>query len=237
MKRCDDAHAQEHPPMVSVIVAVRNGERYLPEALASIEAQNYRSYEVIVIDGQSTDRTPSIAADAGARVVQQPGRGVGDAYNAGIAAARAPLVAFLSHDDRWTPDKLSVQVRLLEERSELGFVVAMVRYFVQPGCVLPPGYHRELLVRDHVGRIMETCLARRDVFDRVGPFDAALPFGEDTDWFSRAEDLGVRMAVAPRVLLQKRLHDANTSSDPERSRRIMLELVRRSIARKRSPEE
>ena len=222
-------------PFVTIVVAVRNGERYLAEALASIAAQGYRAYEVVVVDGRSTDRTRQIATATGARIVDQPGTGIGDAYNTGIAAAQGELVAFLSHDDRWTPDKLSVQVGLLAEHPELQFTVAHVRFFLEPGCPRPAGFRPELLTGEHVGRIMETLLARRQVFDLVGPFDVELPFGEDVDWFARAADLGVRMAVVPRVLLEKRVHGSNTSSDAARSWPLLLDVLRRAVARKRRP--
>lgn len=222
-------------PFVSIVIAVRNGERYLPEALASIATQSYRADEVVVVDGRSsTDRTVEIAAAAGARVVVQTGTGIGDAYNTGIAAAQGELVAFLSHDDRWTPDKLAVQVELLERRVELQFTVAHVRFFLEAGCGLPAGFRPELLEGAHVGRIMETLVARRQVFDRVGPFDVTLPFGEDVDWFARAADLGVEMAVVPQVLLAKRVHDRNISIDAPRSGAILLNVLRRTVARKRA---
>jgi hypothetical protein len=94
-------------PMVSVIIAVRNGERFLRLAIESVLAQTYRPFEIVVIDGHSDDQTAAIAGSfPEARVVPQAGRGVADAYNLGIESAKADFIAFLSHDDLWTPDKL-----------------------------------------------------------------------------------------------------------------------------------
>ncbi len=221
-------------PLVSVIVAVRNGERFLGSALASIEAQDHRPIEVLVVDGRSTDRTVEIAGSfPDVRVVTQRGRGVADAYNTGVAEARGPLVAFLSHDDLWAPGKLACQVEHLAEHPEVMLTVGLVRFFLEPGCVCPRGFRPELLEGEHVGRIMETLVGRREAFERVGPFDPGLPFGEDVDWFARAADLGLPLSVIPRLLLSKRVHGANLSIDPDRSGRILLDLMRRSIARKR----
>jgi glycosyltransferase involved in cell wall biosynthesis len=218
-----------------VIVAVRDGERFLADALASIEAQHRKPSEVLVVEGRSTDRTREIAlASPLVRIVEQQNDGIADAYNLGIDAARGDLVTFLSHDDEWTPEKLELQARHLASDPDLQVSVARVSFFLEAGCPIPEGFRRELLEGSHPGYIMETMVARRGVFEQVGPFDTSLPFGEDTDWFSRAIDLGVPMAMLDQTLLHKRIHDENSSVKPSASRSIMFEVLKRSIARKRT---
>jgi len=222
-------------PLVSVIVAVLNGERFLGEALASIRDQEYEPLEIVVVDGHSSDGSLGIAGSfPGIRTITQRGTGVGDAYNTGVAASRGSLVAFLSHDDLWAPGKLRYQVGHLSSHPELMFTVGMVRFFLEPGCEMPRGFRPGLLEGEHVGRIMETLVARREAFEMVGPFDTELPFGEDVDWFARAAGLGAPMAVLPRLLLHKRVHDANTSIDVDRSGEILLRVMQRAISRKRT---
>jgi glycosyltransferase involved in cell wall biosynthesis len=78
---------------------VRNGECFLASAINSVLEQDYRSVEIIVINGQSEDRTVQIAQSfAQVRYIQQVNKVVSDAYNVGIDAAKGELVAFLSHD-------------------------------------------------------------------------------------------------------------------------------------------
>ena len=81
---------------VSVVMAVRDGERYLAEALASVHAQTVAPLEILLVDGGSTDATREIADGAGARVIEQRGDTLADAYNTGIEDARGDVVAFLS---------------------------------------------------------------------------------------------------------------------------------------------
>jgi glycosyltransferase involved in cell wall biosynthesis len=220
-------------PLVSVVVPVENGERYLGQAIASIFAQEYAPFQVIVVDGRSVDRTRQIAESfASVRYLRQPGHGVADAYNAGISTARGEFVAFLSHDDMWTPDKLRVQVNFLVAHPEIRYSIARVKFFLEPGCTPPQGFREELLEGDHVGYIMETLVARRDVFARVGLLDGRLPIGNDTDWFARAHDARVAMAALPNVLLKKRIHDANLSSDRSRAHQDLLTIIKDSIDRK-----
>jgi len=219
---------------VSVIVAVKNGARFLRAAIDSVLAQDLRPVEVVVVDGGSADDSAAIAGSYPAvRVVPQAGTGVASAYNTGIEVTRGDMLAFLSADDLWTPDKLSAQVGFLRPRPQVQYVTARLRFFLEPGCAAPPAFKRDLLEGDHVGHIMETLLARRSVFDLVGRFDSRLSTAEDVDWFSRAHDLGVRTAVVERVLLHKRVHDANLSLTDAASNRNLLEVVRRSLARKR----
>jgi glycosyltransferase involved in cell wall biosynthesis len=219
-------------PLVSVVLPVKDGERFLAEAVESVRAQDYRPLELIVVDGGSADRTAAIARSfPEVRYVEQPDRGVARAWNLGLAHARGPVVAFLSSDDRWTPDKLSRQVGHLGSHPELLFVVGLFRYFLEPGHALPPGFNPGLLGRDLVGRVMETLVARREAFERVGPFNPEFRVAEDVDWFARAKDLGVPMAVVPQVVLHKRVHDRNLSADAAVNTPLLLRALRASVRR------
>jgi glycosyltransferase involved in cell wall biosynthesis len=215
---------------VTAVVAVRNGALTLAEALGSIAAQERPADEVIVVDGHSEDRTAAIAkAHPGVRYLLQDGRGIGAAYNQGIEAAGGDLLAFLSHDDVWTADKLAVQAGFMESNPELLYTIAHFRFVLEGP--LPAGFRAELLEDAHPGRIMETLVARRDAFDTVGRFDTSMQNSEDVDWFARAGDLGAPMAVLPDVLLHKRVSPEGltlTSGHGE-----LFRALRRSAARKR----
>ena len=99
------------PNLISCIVPVFNGERYLAEALDSILAQTWRPLEVIVVDDGSTDGTAHIAAGYGAEVsyIHQANAGPAAARNRGLDAARGEFIAFLDADDLWHKDKLSAR--------------------------------------------------------------------------------------------------------------------------------
>src|ERR687893_681850 len=98
-------------PLVSCIVPVFNGERYLQAALDSIFAQTYRSLEVLVVDDGSTDNTAAIVGSYGDRVryLQQDNHGPSAARNRGIEAATCEFIAFLDADDLWHAEKLERQ--------------------------------------------------------------------------------------------------------------------------------
>jgi len=225
---------QSNSSLVSVILAVKNGEKYLSSAIESVLQQDYRNYELILIDGNSKDRTEAIARSYQLRYVRQQGTGIADAYNLGINEARGEHIAFISHDDRWTPDKLSTQLSYLQQHPELEFCVALVKFFLEPGADLPAGFRPELLTGEHAGFIMETLMARREVFATVGSFNCDYHVAEDVDWYSRAKDAKIAHEVVRQVLLHKRVHSQNTSLTSSVNNQNLLKILRQSIARKRN---
>jgi glycosyltransferase involved in cell wall biosynthesis len=119
------------PHVVSCIVPVYNGERYLAEALESILGQTYRSLEVIVVDDGSTDGTAAVLATYRQRItcLHQTNAGHAAARNRGLAVARGEFVAFLDADDLWHPEKLARQMARFQARPELDASVTHVQNF------------------------------------------------------------------------------------------------------------
>ncbi len=222
-------------PLVSVVMIVRNGARFLRQAIESVLAQDYPSYEILVVDGHSTDGVAEIArAYPQIRYLVQADSGTAKAYNLGIANARGEFIAFLSYDDLWTPDKLSVQVGYMLAHPEVQYTIAHGRFFLEPGCPFPSTLHPAILERELPLRIMETLVARQEVFARVGLLDPQFSPADDVAWFMRAHDLGVPMAVLEQNLLYKRLHDTNTSVNHPESRQMLFRVLQRSVAHKRA---
>jgi glycosyltransferase involved in cell wall biosynthesis len=227
--------AEDVAPLVSVVLVVRNGARFLLQAIASVRAQSYRPLELITVVGPSTDGTEALVqAQPDVRYIAQQAPGISAAYNLGIAAARGDIVAFISHDDQWAREKLQRQVGYLRRHPETQYVVGHLRYFLEPGCSLPRGFRSQLLEGEHPARIMETLVVRRSLFATVGLLDPALRLAADVDWFARAQDLGVRGAVLPDLVLHKRVHEANASSEESVNSPELLALLRQSIARRRA---
>lgn len=85
-------------PDVAVVIGNYQGERLLPDCLASLETQTLRPREVLVVDGASTDRSVEVAEALGARVLRRDNRGLGHLYNEGARAASAEHVLLLNND-------------------------------------------------------------------------------------------------------------------------------------------
>lgn len=222
-------------PAVSVILIVRNGARFITQALASVCQSLSPAVEIIVVDGDSSDDTIALAQTFPAvRILRQASQGIANAYNEGIKQARSPLLAFISHDDLWLPGKLDRQVAYLESHPETDAVLCQVEHFLEDGLTCPPGFRPELLGKASPGWIMEALLARREVFERVGGFDSAFAVSEDSDWFARALDSGVKLVVLPELLVRKRVYGGNATLVTPQINQLLLKALRSSIQRKRA---
>ncbi|MFT5571534.1 MAG: glycosyltransferase involved in cell wall biosynthesis [Cryomorphaceae bacterium] len=104
-------------PLVSVVIPVYGVEKYIQEAVASVLAQTYVSFEVIIVDDESPDNSIEIVqhsfSDNRIRIVRQANRGLAGARNTGIRHAKGEFVAFLDSDDFWVPEKLENHVALM----------------------------------------------------------------------------------------------------------------------------
>ena len=108
-------------PWVSVIIPTYNRAALVAEALASVQAQTYRDFEIVVVDDGGTDGTAAALAEwREVKVLRHSRRrGVSAARNTGINAARGQWLAFLDSDDLWLPDKLARQIAYLTTRPDL----------------------------------------------------------------------------------------------------------------------
>lgn len=236
----DPAHAAgacPAEPLVSVVIAVRNGEQFLGAAIESALAQSWPRCEIIVVDGGSTDRSRDIArSHAQVRLIEQRSRGFAGAWNEGILAAHGPLIAILDSDDLWDPRKIELQVRALAAHPHCGYAIARTRFLRMPGAPLPPGFDRVDLQADHSAPYPSAMLARREMFDHVGLFDEGLRIASDIEWFRKARDMGIEPVNMPEALLHRRIHESNLSSRPPEPgllNRELLSLLRESIHRRR----
>ncbi len=214
------------PSLVSCVIGVFNGERYLDETLDSVFDQTHRPIEVIVADDGSTDGTARIARSRGSQVVylHQDNAGHAAARNLGLSAASGEFVAFVDADDLWHQDKLERQLTRFRRRPELDVAFAHLRNFRgdQEGAALP-------------GYTSVTMLARRGAFATVGVFDTSLRHGNDRDWFMRAAEAGMVTELLPDVLVRRRLHDANRSAAlGDASRAEYLRILKASLDRRRA---
>ena len=177
---------------VSVVISTYNRCDLLPAALASIFEQDSGavSYEVIVVDNNSTDRTRSVVesfverANVSLKYIFEEKQGVSYARNAGIAAASAPIIAFFDDDVYVSPDWLANIKRIFEEHPEISCVGGKVlpQWSGEPPLWLTNDHWSPLALQDYgetpfyVNANREICLVsanlafRREVFERIGVF-------------------------------------------------------------------
>jgi len=195
---------------ISVIIPVRDGERYLGAAIESVLGQTCAPFEVIVVDNASTDGSRAVCGRFGRRVkmIDEPIPGPARARNTGIAAATGDFIAFLDADDLWQPKKLARQIEIFAAAPEVDLVFTHMQDFVSPE--LSETQAAGLCAReaDYAGWHASTMLARRAAILSVGPLpDVAM--GEFIAWFGLAQDAGLKSRMISESLVKRRIHMSN----------------------------
>jgi len=228
--------------LVSVIIPVYNGAAFLAAALASVAAQDYAAVEIIVVDDGSTDGSADIAAATpSVRCLRQERRGPAAARNAGVASSSGTFLAFLDADDLMPAHKLTTQVGYLQAHADVDCVLGRQDLRTESG-VTAPGW----ATAPDAGTLVQpmSMVIRRVLFDAVGPFDEGLGPGgangnaesfdaSDTDWQLRLRELGAPVVLLDDVVLIRRLHGANMTSDAA-MRRATFEALRARARRHRA---
>lgn len=185
----------------SVVIPLYNKEPYVARAIASVQAQTVRDFEIIVVDDDSTDgstRAVELLAAPGLRLIRQDNAGVSAARNRGIREARGRWIAFLDADDLWKPDYLETMSGLMERYPAAGAYAAGYEVVLPDGSVvsprfpaIPPApwegtlarYFRASLAHQPVCSSATT--VPRRIFEELGGFAEGVSLGEDLDMWGR----------------------------------------------------
>ncbi|MCE5195436.1 MAG: glycosyltransferase family 2 protein [Nitrospiraceae bacterium] len=224
-------------PLISVIIPVYNGERYIVEAIESVITQKYKNIEIIVINDGSTDRTEEILNSyKNVKHLYQSKQGAPSARNTGIKFSTGELIAFLDADDLWTKDKLEIQTSIFKTLPDLDMVFGHVKQFYSPELKASQRERIYMIADSMPGYLPGTMLVKKRSFFRVGLFNSKFKIGEFIDWYSRAVDYGLKSCLASEVLLKRRIHDSNTGITERDSRKDYLRILKTSLDRRRSAE-
>jgi len=201
--------ARSKKPLVSVIIPTYNRAWVLREAIDSVLAQEFKDFELIVVDDGSTDNTGEILGsyEQDILVVRQPNKGVSAARNRGIAAAAGRLIAFLDSDDLWLPRKLSSQVGFFNS-NPAAVINQTEEIWVRNGVRVNPKTRHHKFSGMIFERSLALCLVspsavmiKKNLFSEVGVFDENLPACEDYDlWLRISCRYPVHLIETPRIM-------------------------------------
>jgi len=220
---------EKNNPLISVIIPVYNEERYLSEALDSVQQQSYSPIEIIVIDDDSVDNSATIAKSyQTVKYFFQSKSGLSVALNKGLKIAFGDFFSFLDADDIWEEHKLSLQMEALRTDPTLDAVF---------------GHHRQFISSD-VSRTIEdqrilpapfkgAMLIRRESFFRVGLFDTSLTLGDFIDWYKRAMEAELKFLMLPDIVMRRRIHDNNSSVRDRHAEKDYVRIMKAALDRKR----
>ncbi len=184
--------------LISVIMPVYNGERFLAEAIDSILAQTYTDFELLIVDDGSQDSSPEIARsyqerDKRIRVIQlERNMGSADARNQGIAEANGDFIATMDCDDVSLPERFQKQVDFLQSNPEIGVLGACCRVVNEDKTTelfefIVPETHALIALNLWIGASFahSTVMFRRDVLAAVGGYEPGRWAGDDSELFLR----------------------------------------------------
>lgn len=209
-------------PVVSVVMSVFNGERFLAEAIESILNQSFRDFEFIIVNDGSTDGTTSILesyekSDSRVRVYFQENKGLIASLNRGCGLAQGKYVARMDADDVSLPDRLERQVRFLEQHEEVGLLGGAAEIIDSQGgwlFLVRPALEDETIragLRSFSFPVFHSAvLMRKQTFDEVGGYRAQFQHAEDYDLCLRIVDRW-EVANLRDVVLRKRTHSEGVS--------------------------
>lgn len=233
-------------PLVSIIIPAYNSEKFIEQAIKSVQNQTYSNFEVIVIDDGSTDNTNSVVRSISEQDDRincykiEPSHRPSVPRNYGIRKAKGKFIAFLDSDDLWSKDKLQRQLKIFRQNPKIIFVYSMSITFgdvnlFSPFYELLPLPFRAARSRDDLIQIgntipLSSVIVKTDKLKTIGGFDEDPQLQvEDYDLWLRLSELGDFIFI-PRIDTYYRIHSAQFSADWEtRKKRLKYLAKKRGI--------
>lgn len=217
-------------PKVTVVIPCYNQGGYIDEAVDSVLAQRFDSYEIIIVNDGSTDEATNVKLATykkpSTRVLTTENQGPSMARNAGIRAASGEYILPLDADDKIAPGFLSKSAQVLDEQPEVGIVCSLVQFFgARNGRFFIPDFsEQEMLVANHV---CVTALFRKCDWEQVGGYNSNMIYGwEDWDFWLSLIDARRKISRIPEVLFYYRTKSSSrtTKLSDEKQRAMYRQL-------------
>jgi glycosyltransferase involved in cell wall biosynthesis len=233
------------PPVVSVLMPVYNGDRYLVEAVESVLSQTFVDFELLISDNASTDRTLSIlenytVRDARVRLIRRQSPSLVQSLNALIDLSQGEFLARIDADDIALPSRLLSQVAFLRDHPEIVCVGTSYIMIDAMGRRLKTDHRRaedreiqEEALCGITPLAHPTVMMRRAAVTSVGGYDVRWNYAEDLDLWLRLGEIGALANMAA-VTLMYRVHEkSRTLEDVETQARCVRAIVEEAYVRRR----
>jgi len=199
-------------PVVSIVTPSFNHAPYIRATIESVLSQRYPNLEYIVVDGGSTDESPSIAQSYGSRLkfISEPDNGQAHAINKGFAMANGSILAWLNSDDILLPGAVNAAMAAMDRAPAAGLVYGEGYRIDHNGKIRdryphtrPPNLWRFVHLSDFI--MQQTVFFRRKALEAVGYLDEKLHYGMDWDVLIRV-GLKYQLAYTSDYLACIRIH-------------------------------
>ena len=185
--------------MISIIIPVFNGEKYLDQCLSSINATDI---EIIVVNDASDDNSEQIARKYTDHVINIPHSGPVIARNIGIKNAHGEYIIFMDADDVLKENAIDIMQKGI---IDFDLIIGRRQDFISPDC-------NDIIVEQKTsshGVIAGCAIFKKSVFEKVGFFDEELLCGDAYDWLLRARKNNLKIKEIDDILCMRRIHNNN----------------------------
>lgn len=208
-------------PLFSIIIPSFNRRGMLLNAIESVLSQDFTDYELVIIDDGSTDGTESIENlyRGKLRYILQSNRGVSSARNRGILASSSPLIAFLDSDDTWHSSKLRQDIEYIKNNPSV-IIHQSEDIWIRNGRRVNPGRKHLKIEGDIFSDSLKLCMISpssvvisREIIEKYGLFDEALPACEDYDLWLRITPFEYIGLIKEKLITRNAGHSDQLSSN------------------------
>ena len=234
-------------PLISVVLPVYNGEKYLTEAIDSILGQTFEDFELIIIDDGSTDGSLEImhlyeSVDSRLKLITRKNRGLPASLNEAINIAKGSLIARMDADDICYPNRLAVQTKFMQQHPEVILLGSAANFIDVDGisiCTFTLSSKDSELrkVFPNSPFIHPSVMFIKDIFLKAGEYTERMKLGgEDVTLFERMSRLGKLHNLAE-PLIKYRLVPGSMSRKPPAFRTMLTNIIIDEIAGKTLPDQ
>jgi glycosyltransferase involved in cell wall biosynthesis len=227
-----------------------NARPFLHDAIASVLAQTWSDFELIIVDDGSTDDSLAVAqsfaqTDPRVKVFSQPNSGTATTLNRAIELASSEWIFIMHSDDLMHPNRLERQLAFLEDHPELAVASSLVRHIDESGRVIGRDNsflftHEEIEEKIRLNKLIgfnhPAVVLRKSVVQSAGGYRQEFWPAEDIDLWNRLAEQGHKILVQPETLLDYRIHGASASVSRARLTRIKVRWLKDSMLRRRRNE-
>lgn len=210
---------QNHPPLVSVVMAVYNAEGTIEHAIKSILGQTFENYELILIDDGSTDRTRQILEEyAGKegriRVISQKNIGLTRSLNRGLQEAKGKYIVRQDADDYSYPQRLEQQIELMENNPDVVLCGSNCDNVFSDGVTSQWGHKTEEVLKQSIPYktpfAHSTAAFRTDIAQKLGGYDETFATSQDMEFWIRLSGQG-RVVMLEQALIERHILKSSVS--------------------------
>lgn len=210
---------QYKTPLFSIVIANFNHGQFLEEAILSVINQNCNDFELIIIDGGSTDKSLEIIKQYSNRLsywISEKDNGQSDAFNKGFSNAKGQFYFWLNADDLLMPKSLEHAKKAIKKYPNQLWFAANTIYFSENGniqkCARGPKWRSFLLINAPIYVYGPTSIFHRNIFNAVGEFDKNLNYSMDTELWWRFKKTGVQFKRIHKYFWGFRVHENSKTS-------------------------